>query len=163
MTAHTMQDLEEYIQDEPWVFDTGQKFLKVERQGIMRLGVENPYGQPYWHVNSTHPLIGIQLGYDAATGMKIERTEDRLKMVVRGNDATPLELTGGKLDPQIDESLARLGLHVGASGGAGKCVIYIYDDDENLIPPASPIFNGDKFNIWLNTVGARRRVVQSVT
>ena len=147
------------IQDAPALIQPANpgEFVITYRAGCIRLGVENEWGQPYWHVNynqpnPTHGRIGMQ-GY-GEDDIKVERTADRMNLILRGNQVQPGELTL-KLDPKEDESLAELGIKPGASGGVGKCTIFLWRNDE-LISPTSSLFDGNKTNIWWSSKGAYR-------
>lgn len=124
-------------------------FKAVLRFGCIRLGVQNQYGQPYWHVNDVHARVGLK-GY-GTSDMKVER--DGLDLIVRGSGTVSGEEAGG-LFPFPDETLARLGVTAGCSGTPGYNIIRLYRNGSQ-VDPASSLFNGDGANLWYASIAVQ--------
>ena len=128
------------------------EFDLVLRWGCIRLGVNNEYGQPYWHVNSVHSRGGTS-GY-GGLDIKVERSNGSL--VIHGLDSVLGEEVVG-LYPIPDETLAQLGVIPGASGVPGSFLISLWKDGIK-VSCNDLLFNSNTANIWLLYIAAQPSV-----
>jgi hypothetical protein len=144
------------IQDAPIIipaWEDGQ-FETVIRYAIIRLGVDNEWNYCYYHSNDHssggHARVGIDGWGEADRKVELDDIGD---MVVRGLGAVTGEKVV-KLSCSLDESISRLGVRAGGSGGATKCTIKLWKDGVR-VSPRSSMFAGDLCNLWFHSVAVR--------
>lgn len=120
----------------------------ILRTGCIRLGSNNSFNGPYFHVNSGHARVG----HDGAGVTNACHLNANGNIEVHGNSVGGEEVAA--LLPFPDESMAKDHLMVGCTGSAGLCIIQIYSGG-NLVDPKDAMFNGDLHNIWYLSVAVK--------
>lgn len=103
----------------------------VTKGGPIRLGTN-----VYAHANETHAVIGI-------TDVYVENCN---LIILHDWEAGERVLSA---DAEEDETISRLGVQAGISGGGNKSTIQLWRDGQKICPGAA-LFGTDKANLWVN-------------
>jgi hypothetical protein len=106
-----------------------------EMYAIVRIG--NPI---YVHTDSAHGSMDVVDHYIAENG----------NLVIRRGVGDNEHVVGCQV--VADETIARLGIDVGCSGGLTTTQIWMYKSGKRILP-TDKMFGKNKANLWVHTVG----------